>query len=250
MDRRERLEDLETALLAAIRGNQASVWTALPGRIHDFNAAKMTVSVEPTIQALLRLSDGQEKWVSIPMLVDCPVIFPSGGGFTLTFPVVSGDECLVIFSSRCIDAWWHQGGIQVQADLRMHDLSDGFAMVGPRSQPRVLSPAASAAGVELRNDARTAFVGIDGSANVRIQTTGNAYVVADGNVQAAAGAHLVATAGSDAQVTASTITLNGNVLINGGLSVSGMLVNNGKDVGAYHRHSGVQTGGGTTGAPV
>ena len=31
------------------------------------------------------------------------MVFPGGGGFALTFPVAAGDECLVVFASRCID---------------------------------------------------------------------------------------------------------------------------------------------------
>jgi hypothetical protein len=41
---------------------------------------------------------------------------------------------LVVFSSRCIDNWWNNGGVQNQRELRMHDLSDGFCILGPWSQ--------------------------------------------------------------------------------------------------------------------
>src|SRR5258708_38240591 len=37
----------------------------------------------------------------------------------------------------------------------MHDLSDGFAISGPRSKPRKLNPAVSTTAIELRNDAGT-----------------------------------------------------------------------------------------------
>jgi hypothetical protein len=221
------------------------VWTALPGVVKKFDAAKMTCEIEPTIQALVRSADGSSAWVTIPVLVDCPVVFPSGGGFTLTFPVKPGDEALVIFASRCIDAWWQSGGVQPQADLRLHDLSDGFALIGPRSQPRVLSPAGSTGGVELRNDARTAYVRIDDSANVVVHTSANATVTAAGEVD----------------VTAPAINLTGAVKVTGTLEVTGLstlanvaqvgtLTSNTKVIGSTHTHGGVQTGSGTTGAPT
>jgi hypothetical protein len=47
-----------------------------------------------------------------------------------------------------------------------------------------------------------------------------------------------------------TITSNGTVTINGNVSITGTLTNNGKAVGSTHTHSGVQTGGGTSGPPV
>ncbi len=234
MDRRERLGDLEQSLLAAIRGHMSGVWTALPGIIQSYDAAEETVEVEVAIKMQFQQPNGSWEWVSIKPLVDCPVLFPSGGGFTLTFPIAPGDECLVMFSSRCIDAWWQSGGVQIQADIRMHDLSDGFAFVGPRSQPRVLSPAGSTTGVELRNDARTAYVRIDNAANVQVMTP----------------ADLTATAGGTASVTAPTINLTGNVNITGNLVISGTVTNATKNIGSTHTHGGVQTGAGTTGVPT
>ena len=239
MDRRERRGNLGEAVLAAIQGDRAGLWTALPGIVRGYDAVKQTASVEVTIKMQIQQPDGSWVWEAIKPLVDCPVLFPSGGGFTLTFPVTPGDECLVVFSSRCIDAWWQSGGVQVQADLRMHDLSDGFVLLGPRSQPRVLSPAPSSTGVELRNDARTSYVRLDGAGNVLVTAAGN----------------LVATVGGSAQVTAPTIALTGNVTINGNLTVNGNTAltgtaqANGKDIGSTHTHSGVQTGFGNTGVP-
>jgi hypothetical protein len=83
--------------------------------------------------------------------VDVPVIFPRGGGCTLTFPVKAGDECLLIFADRCIDFWWQNGGVQKPVDLRMHDLSDAFAIVGPQSQAHKISGISTSA-AQLRTD--------------------------------------------------------------------------------------------------
>jgi hypothetical protein len=219
MDRRERSPNLNELLIAAMSSHQATVWTSLPGIIESYSPAKMTVSVRPSIQARVQLEGGEYQWVSIPLLVDVPVIFPSGGGFTLTFPISPGDECLVMFASRCIDGWWQSGGVQQQMDLRMHDLSDGFALVGPRSQPRVLSPAANATAVDLRADT--------GGSHVRIS--------ADGSVE----------------VKAPTITLLGDVTVTGTLAVSGASVTHqGTNIGRTHRHGGVQAGSSLTSNPL
>jgi hypothetical protein len=218
MDRREREDDPETAMRAALAGWQATIETSVVGIVQSFDPVAQTCTVQPAIQARVRSPKGEMSWVTLPLLVDVPVVFPSGGGFTLTFPIVKGDEALVVFGSRCIDSWWQSGAVGPQAELRMHDLSDGFALVGPRSQPRKL-PAYSATTVQLRAD--------DGSTYIEMSAGQMVKVVAPGG-----------------------INLNG-VMIDaaGNVTTAADVVAGGKSL-RTHRHSGVQTGGGTTGAPV
>jgi len=163
MDQRERLNDHEEALRLAMEGHQANLWTALPAVLQSFNAGAMTCEAQPAIQGRIRQEDGSWKDVNLPLLLDCPVIFPAGGGFALTFPLAKGDEGLVVFSSRCIDAWWNSGGIQKQAFTRMHDLSDGFFIPGCFSQPRKLTNL-NTSYPELRNT--------DGSIKFEMTATG------------------------------------------------------------------------------
>jgi microcystin-dependent protein len=157
MDRRERFESLEEALRVAFDGERANLWTALPGIIQSFDPVTQTCTVQPSIKALLTSPAGIRSWVLLPLLVDCPVYFPKGGGFSLTFPVSLGDEALVVFSSRSIDAWWSSGNVDIQSPLRMHDLSDGMVFVGFSSKPKVLSGIRTNA-VQLRTDDGLTFV--------------------------------------------------------------------------------------------
>lgn len=149
MDRRERADELETAIKVALRGWQSTMWTAMPAAVQSYSAAKKTVTAQPSIQG--QFQDKAGKWTNatMPLCLDCPVQFPGGGDFTLTFPLKAGDEGLLVFASRCIDAWWQQGGIQPQAEFRMHDLSDGFFFPGFSSTPNVPA-AASTTAVQLR----------------------------------------------------------------------------------------------------
>lgn len=204
-DRRELSRDLGVALRANNTALQSTVWTALPGFIVSFDAAKNTCQVQTTLQMRVLDPKGVESWVTIKPLVDCPVVFPSGGGYTLTFPLRAGDECLVVFSARCIDSWWHSGGIQIQNELRMHDLSDGFVMPGPRSLPNVAA-GISTTDVQLRSDDGLAYVSINPAGDISVVSPGTVAVVAD----------------TSATVTAPVITLNGNVTINGTLHVTGV----------------------------
>ena len=213
---------------------------ALPGIIQSFDPDAVTAVVQPAIRYIERDNDGNKATQDYPLLVDVPVVFPRGGGCTLTFPVKEGDECLVIFADRCIDFWWQSGGIQEPVDGRMHDLSDAFCIVGPQSQAKKIS-GISTTTAQLRTDDGTAFI------------------------EVAAGGDITATTAGNATINAPEIVLNGNVTINGNLS-QGMGENGGtatmhgpvtvtNDVTAgckslmTHTHGGVEHGNDSTGEP-
>lgn len=225
MHRIERYTDPEEVQRIAFDAFQGRIWTSLPGIVQSFDPDKNTCTVQPAVSLKVMAEDGTRSDIQLPVLLDCPVVWQSGGGCTLTFPVSPGDECLVSFSSRCIDGWWQSGTVSPQAELRMHDLSDGFAFIGPRSLPRAFSVSTSA--VQLRTD--------DGSAYVEINPTTK---------------KIKAHTSGDAEVSAVNINLIGNVSVIGNMSVSGSMTNNGKNVGATHVHSGVSTGSSNTGQPI
>ena len=235
MDRRELGTDLNEALMVFGERWQSKLWTALPGIIQSFDPATQTCVVQPTLQFEVADAEGNTTWVNMPLLVDCPVFFPSGGGITLTFPIAAGDECLVIFANRCIDGWWQLGGIQTQAEFRMHDLSDGMVLPGFDSVPNV-TPNLSTTAAQLRNRAGDTFVEVAPSGVIKVN------------------------ASASVAVTAPSITLNGPVTVNGNLTATGTItapnvvgttnVTFGGKSGVGHTHSGVQTGTGNTEGPV
>lgn len=212
MDNRERFDDPVEAQRAALDGRQAQMWTAMPGIVQSFNPTAMTCSVQLAIKGRVEAESGVVASVDLPLLVDVPVLFQSGGGMTFTFPVKEGDECLVVFGSRCIDAWWQSGGVQEPLMARMHDLSDGFAIVGPRSQARVLADV-SVTEAQIRSDNGTLVLSFN-------PETGRISCKAPGGLHVEGG-----------------ITTTEDVVI-AGKSFLG------------HRHRDVEPGGGTSGEPV
>ena len=210
MDRRERIADPEESMRIAADGMQSRMWTSLPGIIQKFDSERMVADIQPAINGIRLAEDGTYREIKMPLLLDCPVQFPQGGGCILTFPVSPGDECLVSFGSRCIDAWWQLGGVQGQAELRMHDLSDGFCIPGVRSQPRKIS--VNMTGAQLRSD--------DGSVSVTLNPTTRAITMI-----APGGLHVTGPITSDTEVMAAGVHLT------------------------THRHGGVSAGGSQTGAP-
>ncbi|RQU63888.1 phage baseplate assembly protein V [Burkholderia cenocepacia] len=252
MDRKERVDDELASLRAALRGWQVGMWTALPGVIESFDDVAQTCVVQPAIKIPVRANDGTVTTAALPPVVDCPVQFPSGGNCTLTFPVAPGDECLLVFASRSVDAWWQSGGVQEQAALRMHDLSDGFALLGFRSKPRTLA-GVSGSSTQLRSDDGATYIDLNPAAGtlkfvapggleidaptVKVnspQSTFTGALTVEGVFTFLAG-----LIGSAAEGIAATIT--------GTINFIGTLTSNGKRIDDSHTHNGVQPGPGNSG---
>ena len=251
------IQDENQEQAQALTGLQSRMWTAIPGIVQSFDPVAMTCEIQPAIQGKRRDEDGSITLVNLPLLLDCPVFFPHAGGCSLTFPVKAGDECLVVFSCRAIDLWWQSGGVQPPVEVRMHDLSDGFALVGVYSQPKVI-PSVSTSAVQLRSDDGQAFVEINPSSHdIAIKTPSDINVECDElSIQCD---KMLINASTEVTVNAPVINLNGQ--INGGGSSGARAaftgdVNVTGDVTAgnislkTHVHSGVQSGGDNTGAPV
>jgi hypothetical protein len=169
INRNERIQNPEELQRSIFENLMSGVWTALPGIIDSVGPDGQNVSVIPAIRAKVTDQNGIVTDVELPLLVDVNVLFQRAGGFALTFPIKAGDECLVIFSSRCIDSWWQSGGVQNQAELRMHDLSDGFCLLAPTSNPKKLSNV-STTDVQLRNLDGTSIVSINPDGTIGIAT--------------------------------------------------------------------------------
>ncbi len=66
-------------------------------------------------------------------------------------------------------------------------------------------------------------------------------------INIAANGALTISTSSTATLTASSLTVNGNVSVNGNLDISGAVTNAGTNISKTHVHTGVQTGTGVTG---
>lgn len=222
----ERIGDPNQTQESHWTGRQARVWTALPAIIQSFDAEALTCDVQPAIQGKQILEDGTVTAVNLPLLLDCPVVFPHAGGCSLTFPIKSGDECLVVFSARAIDFWWQQGGVQPPAETRMHDLSDGFVIPGPWSQATKIKNVSTEA-VELRSDDRKAWISIHPTTHeIHADTTGNMTAKVGGvlSAEVTGGATLKAASvliDSPSTHITGTLTVDGLFTGKGGMVVSG-----------------------------
>jgi len=141
-------------------GNWKSVLrVSAPGIIQSFDANTQTCTVQLALREEVTKEDYTKEWMNLPLLLDVPIVIPSAGGYSLTLPIKKGDECLVIFSDCCIDAWFSNGGIQNQIEKRRHDLSDAICIPGLYSQPNVI-PNYSTTSTELRNISGTSKISL------------------------------------------------------------------------------------------
>jgi len=219
MDQKEYFDNDSVQLEAAIRRGhelvKSQIFTVLPCKVVSYNAQEQSVRVRPLIQQKIRGYDSSGQFTytdrDMPEFVDLPVQFPSGGGFSMTFPLKPGDEGTMKVSSRCIDNWWLQpsnvqassNGCFPQAEMRMHDLNDCYFEPGGRSKPRWLQNV-STSSTQLRAD--------DGNTVIDIT---------DGHIT----------------LTATTVTIKGQLNVTGAANV-GAAVNAGTDVTAGNQTVG------------
>lgn len=205
---RDTLSDL---LRSAIQSVLNDIHTCLPGRIESYDHATQKASVLPLLSRRLRSGDVEER----PVIANVPVVFPRSGGASLTFPVLPGDGCLLVFSERSIDLWLDQGGIVAPDDPRKFDLSDCIAIMG-------LYPFSEASPANNNTDVLLQYAG----AEVRILQTGAVQINAPAGLQ-----------------------ITGNVTVTGTVNASGDVVGSGKSL-STHVHAGVTSGSSSTAPPT
>lgn len=159
-DLRALLDNLKAEIFYTLNCHQVGV-------IESYNPTKQTASIR---LSMLRVIGTEE--VAYPLLTDCPVMFPAAGGAYMTFPVVKGDPCLVLFNDRDIDNWFTTGNVVAPNSIRAHSLSDGIAILGIRS---LANPPPYTANDAVMLALGTASVKITTAGVVRM-TKGSGYV--------------------------------------------------------------------------
>jgi len=99
--------------------------------VHTTTIAKVTAVNESTINCrpVINRTVGGES-VELPEFIEVPLITLQGGGNYITLPVIVDDYCVLFITERCFDRWWDGQDYKPPLELRMHDYSDGLALVG------------------------------------------------------------------------------------------------------------------------
>lgn len=229
-DRSPNLSTLASTIKQGIDARLKDLHTAMPGIVETFDAEKQLATIQPAIRRIFVTRDGEKEILvpfDLPILINVPVIFPRGGGFSLTFPVKKGDECLLTFCERSIDNWHETGKVKVPGAKRFHSLSDATAFVGLSSIPNKV-PNYDTTNVQLKKD--------DGSSVITLFTDGNIRLKADTKV----------TIESPESEVIGNMTVQQNLTVNGNTSLTETVTSNGTNIGSTHTHSQANDSGGNT----
>lgn len=127
-----------------------SVSTGMPGIIVSVAeyGDKQFVDVKPALSRVLET--GQVISNDEITIYDVPVIWPSGGGAMLSFPLKVGDTVWLSFSQRNLEDWLYSDGTQevIPGDSRHFSMTDAVAIPGLYTALSNLKP--STENVELK----------------------------------------------------------------------------------------------------
>ena len=130
--------------------------------IKSFDSTKQTctakINYDKTIYTNDSSNNRSKKLVPYPVLLDVPVISLRGGKAGVSLPIKVGDQCLVLFNDRDIDNWFNGSRSGEVGSLRLHSMSDGFALVGISAQDDKI-PNYDATRADLYNDTNHVAVG-------------------------------------------------------------------------------------------
>lgn len=235
-DKTPSLATLASSIKQGISSALKDLHTAMPGIVESFDAATQLASVQPAVRRVFITRDSTNIEIltpsDLPILINVPVIFPRGGGFSMTFPVKKGDECLLVFCERSIDNWHATGKVKIPGARRFHDLSDATAFVGLSSIPNKV-PNYDDTNLQIKKDDDSVSITLnaDGSLDIHTDSDTNIDSSADVNVDCVdavlnATGDVTVIAAATATLTAAAIVINGPTTINGDTQINGTLASN------------------------
>jgi hypothetical protein len=172
------------------------VGTSIPGHFLAFDADTQLAQIQIGVVRI----DVNGKKFTPPPLIECPVAFLGGSQYFIEHQIDPGDECLIIFSQRCIDGWVNTGGVADNPILRFHDFSDAAILPGLRSQPNKINDFQNN-GIRLRNKAGDKYIWLKNDDNIHIKGD----IIHDGN-QTTTG-----TINADTKITTPIVTASSSV---------------------------------------
>lgn len=199
----------------------------LPGRVTGFDPETQLAQIEWGINRV----DEDGNALPTPVVDNVPVVFSGDGEWYFWHQITPGDtEGLIHFSQRAIDTWIEQGGPATPHERRYLSEEDAFFVPGFRSKPGAI-PNFRNDGAGISNYDQSSYTHYKSDGTIETVTDSAVTVEAGGNIEATTQADLTATVTGNATadvtgnatVTASAITLNGPVQINGTLTTTGAI---------------------------
>lgn len=109
----------------------ADMRVSCPAEVVTFDGTKRKVSVQPSLKRGYQDETGARQSTIPPIISNVPVHYPSGGTFSITWPLAQGDKGWVIFADGSLDAWLaSSGGVVDPVDDRAHSVNDAAFFPG------------------------------------------------------------------------------------------------------------------------
>lgn len=167
----------------------AMIRTCMPGKVVSFDASTQRASVLPGIKMKVVLDD-QVTYEDMPVITNVPITIPMGfgGNAMVTFPIRSGDPCMIMFADRAIDNFLQSGesenpGNNLNEDTttpRSHHLSDAICMPGLVADPQVI-PEWNNDSIELRDHERKNYTSLNPSVGLETKMDNLPITAEDGS---------------------------------------------------------------------
>ncbi len=193
-----------------------SLYSIIPGVIETYNQSTKRCRVKPAIN--IKKTDGTIEEQS--EIINVPVVWPSGGGFTILSPLPSGTPVLIFFSQR--------GITKFKETFSTEDPGKGVfakedAIVIPSFGSLSVTPATND-GMSMQTEDGSNYIFVE-DGDIEITATSKVTVNApdiianaDNTIEANA-TDIEANATATTTVTSPLITLDGAVVITGNLSM-------------------------------
>jgi hypothetical protein len=169
-DPEKEYSNLTDAIQFAFNQLIKGLYVSIPGIIQSYDPEKKRATVTPAIR-ILKTDNSTEDQQPI---ANVPVIWPSGGGFTLLFPLVSGDPVNIFFSQRGITKFKETYGIE-DPGIGLLDKEDAYIIAGFGGLE--VTPAVSDA-MNLQDENGLNFLSIDTAGNALLKTVAEVIVEA------------------------------------------------------------------------
>lgn len=182
------------------------IYTSIPAIVESYNSSTKRANVVPALNRVY--TDGSIK--SLPVIIDVPVIFPSGGGFTITMPITKGDSVLLVFSQRGLTNFKKTFTQSTPDDDSLLSLKDAVAISGFGALN--ITPSSSTGATIQGNDGENAVIVESGK--VEVKKSSNTLTIDDSQMQASiSGSTFTLDASKmEAIVGGATLTLNASSL--------------------------------------
>ena len=127
-----RVKRLTTLLRFVLRQwSRTELHTGMPGIVETYDAATRRARVLPGLNALM----ADRSFIARPPIVNVPVLFPSGGGYTMEFPIEPGAAYWLSFSERGLGLFKESLTVSDFPRERFFDVGDAVLHAGSRFLP-------------------------------------------------------------------------------------------------------------------